>query len=100
MLTSRANCHHSKMPRPGALVYVRDRALRPGRRWRRFIVESFPVSDAADPRFSRGIHTCTVRALDNGARFKVAGHLVHEIGCDADPYTCDCHSRHHVGPLR
>lgn len=78
MLTPRANTHHSKMPQLGAIVVVRMRPLAPGHRFRRFIVESFPLSDAAS-RHSRGIHTCTIRALDNGQRFRIAGHWCEEI---------------------
>lgn len=79
MLTARANVHRSKLPRLGAVVVVRIRPLAPGHRYRRFIVESFPLTDAADPRFSRGIHTCTLRALDNSERCKVAGHWCEEV---------------------
>lgn len=80
MLSShRQNTHHSRLPQLGAIVIVRDRPLGPGRRFRRFIVESFPLSDAADQRYSRGIHTCTLRALDNGQRFRVAGHYCETI---------------------
>jgi hypothetical protein len=79
MLTARANVHRSKLPRPGALVIVRMRPLAPGHRYRRFIVESFPLTDAADPRYARGIHTCTLRALDNGARYRIAGHWCEEL---------------------
>ena len=78
MLTPIANIHYSRLPKPGAIVTVRDRALGPGRRFRRFVVESYPLSDAADRRYSRGIHTVTLRALDNGWRVRVAGHLCHE----------------------
>jgi hypothetical protein len=33
-------------------------------------MESLPLSDAADQRYSRGIHTVTIRALDTGERRK------------------------------
>ncbi len=80
MLTRVANCHHSKLPRPGAIVTVRIQPL--GNTWetryRKWIVESYPLSDAADQRYSRGIHTVTLRALDNGERRRVAGHWCHD----------------------
>jgi hypothetical protein len=79
MLTTIANIHHSKLPRLGAIVHVVMRALQPGHRYRKFIVESFPLSDAADQRFSMGIHTCTIRALDNGERRRIAGHWCEEV---------------------
>jgi hypothetical protein len=74
VLTSRANIHRHRLPAPGAVVTVRTRRPLPGHRYRRFIVESFPLSDAADQRYSRGIHTVTLRALDNSERVRVAGH--------------------------
>lgn len=46
---------------------------------RKAIVESYPLTDAADPRYSRGIHTCTVRFLDNGARRRVSGFWCWEV---------------------
>jgi hypothetical protein len=78
MLTPIANRHRSKLPRPGAIVTVRMRRLQPEHRFRRFIVESYPLSDAADLRYSRGIHTCTLRALDNGERSRVSGIWCHD----------------------
>ena len=79
MLTSIANCHRYPLPKPGAIVIVKTRPLFPGNRFRRFIVESFPLSDSADQRYSRGIHTANIKALDNGERFKVSGHWLEEI---------------------
>ena len=73
MLTPIANTHRHKLPRPGAIVVVATQALQPGRRYRRFIVESYPLSDSPDQRYSRGIHTCTLRALDNEERCRVSG---------------------------
>lgn len=63
MLTAIANIHHSKLPRPGAIVNLRG-LERNGRdpRWR-WIVESYPLNDAADQRYSRGIHTVSLRCL-------------------------------------
>lgn len=86
MLTPRANIHHSTLPRLGAIVTL------PGLHWttkfrprngrytfRRFIVEAFPLCDSADARYSWGIHCVYLRALDNGARVKVAGHWCQEV---------------------
>lgn len=75
---SRQNYHHSKLPQPGAVVVVKDRPLAPGRRYRRFIVEGFPLTDSQAYRghfYSIGIHTCHIRALDNGEQFRVSGFL-------------------------
>lgn len=79
MLTSIGNVHRSKLPASGAVVVVKLHPLQIGHRYRRFIVESFPLSDAADQRYSRGIHTVTLRALDNGERVRVAGHWCEEL---------------------
>jgi hypothetical protein len=88
MPTPIANVHRHTMPAPGAIVVIPALGLgwrRSGRRafcgqvLRRFIVESYPLSDAADQRYSRGIHTCNVRALDDGRRYHtVAGHWCQE----------------------
>ena len=59
--------------KPGALVIVRDRPLGPGRRFRRFILEAFPG------RLGGLAHCAILRALDNGARFTVAQHLLEEV---------------------
>lgn len=78
MLSSRTNIHRSKLPRPGALgviVGLHRHGIDPGRRC---IVESFPVTDSADYRYSIGIHTCTVRFLDNGERRRVSGFYFEE----------------------
>lgn len=74
MLTPIANVHHSRLPRPGAIVTVQIRPLQSGCRYRRFIVVAYPLSDAADQRYSCGIHTCIIQALDNGEQQRVAGH--------------------------
>jgi hypothetical protein len=78
MLTPRANVHRSKLPAPGAIVEVRLRRPLPRQRYRRWIVESYPLSDSPDQRYSRGIHTVTLRALDNGERRRIAGHWCEE----------------------
>lgn len=53
-----------KLPPAGSLVVCHaDGPLRPGHRWRRFIVEAFPVRS----------HLAIVRALDNGERRPVSG---------------------------
>jgi hypothetical protein len=88
MLTPRANIHRSKLPRLGAIVTVQIRPLSPALnvwghqkdRYRRYIVEAFPLSDSADLRYSRGIHTVYLRALDNGERARVSGHWCVEEG--------------------
>jgi hypothetical protein len=79
MLTTRGNVHHSKLPKLGAIVTVRTRQLQPGHRYRRYIVEAYPLSDAPDS-YSRGIHTVYLRALDNGERARVSGHWCVEEG--------------------
>lgn len=82
MLTPIGNRHRSSLPRPGALVIIKDRPLGPGRRYRRFIVEAYPLCDGAlwqRRHFSLGIHTVFIRALDNGWRTRVAGHYCEEI---------------------
>jgi len=82
MLTSHLqNTHHSILPPLGAIVVTPDlpqgrRPIKRGIRWqlRKFIVVSFPLSDAADQRYERGIHTCNIKALDNGEVLRVSGH--------------------------
>lgn len=89
MLTPSANLHRSSLPKLGAIVTMPGLAALSGytlpmRRgycrpsFRRFIVESFPLNDSADSRYSCGIHTVTVRALDNGEARRVAGHWCEE----------------------
>jgi hypothetical protein len=79
MLSSKANIHHSKLPELGEIVIVKMRELKPSRRYRKFIVESFPLSDSADQRYSRGIHTVNLKALDTGDRFRVSGFYCESI---------------------
>lgn len=79
MLTPIANVHRSKLPRPGAIVEVHLHRPQPGRRYRRFRVIAYPLSDAADRRYSRGIHTVHLEALDNRERVQVAGHYCQEL---------------------
>lgn len=79
MLTPLANIHRSKLPRPGATVIVRMREPMPGQRHRKWRVESYPLCDSADYRFSLGIHTVAIRALDNGERRIIAGHWCEEL---------------------
>lgn len=81
MLTPIANVHRSRLPAPGAIVIVRIHRPAPGRRYRRFRVESFGLNDSADPRYSRGIHLVALRALDNNERVVVAGHWCEEEVC-------------------
>lgn len=78
MLTTIANVHRSKLPKPGAVGYLvngHDRYRGPryfkGERTK-FIVESFPLCDNVFP-YSHGIHTVNVRRLRDGARFKFSG---------------------------
>ena len=83
MLTPIANIHRYPIPRPGAIVIVKIRPLEIGCRWRKWIVESYPLSDSPDQRFSRGIHTVWLRALDNNERVKVSGHYCEEYPSDS-----------------
>jgi hypothetical protein len=79
MFKTRQNFHHSRLPALGALVQIHaDRCLRPGHRYRTFIVECYPLCDNDHP-YSLGIHTVYVRALDNGERHKVSGHFCVEL---------------------
>ena len=72
MLTAtRQNYHHSKLPKPGELGTIRGLSTVNPRR--RCIVESFPLTDSPDYRYSLGIHTVTVRFLDNGERRRFSG---------------------------
>ena len=75
MLTPIANLHHSKLPEPGAIGWIRGLAsINPERRC---IVESYPLCDNVWP-WSHGIHTMTVRFLDNGDRRRLSGHYFTE----------------------
>ena len=65
MLNSkRQNFHHSKLPRPGAVGFIRGLSSVSPRR--KCIVSHYPLTDSPDYRFSHGIHTVYVRFLDNG----------------------------------
>jgi hypothetical protein len=88
MLTGRRqNFHHSKLPQPGEMGYIvtgQDRFGGPryycGRR-RKCIVESFPLTDSPDYRYSIGIHTVTVRFLDNQERWRCSGANFQPLVC-------------------
>lgn len=77
MLNTRQNFHHSKLPALGSIVTVQDRPRMFGHRFRRFIVEAFPLCDNVRP-YSFGIHTAWIKALDNGSRYQVSGHFLVE----------------------
>jgi len=71
MLNTRHNFHHSKLPKPGAIVQLPKeltRYMKPGK----LIVESYPLCDNDRP-YSIGIHTVNVRRLDNGQRLRLSG---------------------------
>ncbi len=60
----------------GYLITGHDRFGGPcydGGRRRVCIVESFPLTDSPDYRYSIGIHTVTVRFLDNQERRRCSG---------------------------
>jgi hypothetical protein len=72
MLDSRRqNIHHSKLPPPGAVGYLRGLSNASSRR--KCIVSHYPVTDSSDYRFSLGIHTVWVRFLDNSEVRRVSG---------------------------
>ena len=74
MLTGRRqNFHHSKLPQPGEMGYVITGHDHYGGRRRVCIVESFPLTDSPDYRYSIGIHTVNVRFLDNQERRRCSG---------------------------
>ena len=73
------NYHHSKLPNLGDIVIVRMKTLMPNEKHRKYIVESFPLCDSADSRYSVGIHTANLRALGNGEKFRVSGHWLETI---------------------
>ena len=88
MLTGcRQNFHHSKLPQPGEMGYLitgHDRFGNPcyqGGRRRKCIVESFPLTDSPDYRYSIGIHTVTVRFLDNQERRRCSGVNFQPLAC-------------------
>lgn len=59
----RQNFHHSHLPNLGEIGNIVG--LSTVNPKRKCIVESFPLNDSADPRYSVGIHTINVRFLDN-----------------------------------
>jgi hypothetical protein len=78
MLTTIANIHRSKLPKPGEVGYIilgTDRVKGPryfADKRKKFIVESLPLCDNVFP-YSHGIHTVNVRRLCDGARFRFSG---------------------------
>jgi hypothetical protein len=77
MLTPIANIHHSRLPPLGAIVTVRTRRLQEGCRYRRYVVEAYPLHDKPDLH-SRGISTVYIRSLDNRRDVaRVSGHWCH-----------------------
>ena len=88
MLTGRRqNFHHSTLPQPGEMGYIvigHDRFGSPcyhGGQRRVCIVESFPLTDSPDYRYSIGIHTVTVRFLDNQERRRCSGVNFQPLAC-------------------
>ena len=72
MLTChRQNTHRHKLPKPANIGFIVG--LSTVDPHRRCIVSHFPLSDVADQRFCRGIHTCVVRFLDNGEQKRLSG---------------------------
>lgn len=74
MLTPIGNRHRHKLPTPGALGRIVGLQTVDPRR--RCIVESYPLTDSEPHRgnfYSIGIHTCTVRFLDNGEARRFSG---------------------------
>ena len=82
----RQNFHHSKLPKPGEIGYIvtghdcYGSARYPGGR-RKCIVESFPLTDSPDYRYSIGVHTVTVRFLDNQERARFSGAYFQPLVC-------------------
>jgi hypothetical protein len=79
MLTPRANFHHSRLPPPGAIGRIVG--LSTVNPLRRCIVESYPLCDNVWP-WSLGIHTVTVRFLDNRERRRFSG-CYFQADCDS-----------------
>lgn len=73
MLSTSGNTHHSKLPSLGQIVNIRGLERNGFNSRERWIVESFPLCDAADWRYSRGIHTVHVRRLRDSRRARVSG---------------------------
>jgi hypothetical protein len=83
MLTPIANIHHHKLPRLGEIVTLpglRRNGINPRWRW---IVESYPLSDAADQRYSRGIHTVNLRCLTHPSITRTAPKRVSGFWCES-----------------
>ena len=79
MLTPRGNYHRSTLPQPGAIGRITGLATVDPRR--RCIVESYRVTDSPlhnGKAYSYGIHTCTVRFLDNNQRACFSGIWIEE----------------------
>ena len=73
MLTAKTNFNHAKLPRLGAVVNLPVSQLFSPER--KFIVTAYPLYD--NPAV---IHTCYLRALDNGQEVRVSGFCCHLIG--------------------
>jgi hypothetical protein len=71
------NIHHSKLPPPGAVGFVRGlNSVNPGigvNSQRKCLISHYPLTDSPDYRFSLGIHTVYVRFLDNGEIGRFSG---------------------------
>ncbi|RCR68618.1 hypothetical protein [Larkinella punicea] len=73
MLTAKTNFNHARLPRLGAVVNLPVSQLFSPKR--KFIVTAYPLCDN-----ETGIHTCYLRALDNGQEVRVSGFYCHLIG--------------------
>ena len=71
MLTyQRQNFHHSKLPEPGSVGHIVGLSIiNPNRKC---IVIAYPLCDNIQP-YSKGIHSCWVRFLDNSAIHRFSG---------------------------
>lgn len=81
MLSSaRQNTHRSRLPALGAIVSISTELTRkryyPAKRW---IVESFPLCDSADWRYSRGIHTVNIVSVCGRFRARLSGFWLDEL---------------------
>jgi hypothetical protein len=72
----RQNIHHSKLPMPGAIGYLRG--LSSVNPQRKCLVSHYPLTDSPDYRYSIGIHTIWVRFLDNGETGRFSGNWFEE----------------------
>ena len=78
MLSTIANIHRHKLPKPGAIVRIvglQRNGYYPLHRWQ---VESFPLCDNVRP-YSFGIHTVNLRRLADNARARVSGFYCEEV---------------------